>query len=318
MSFFTTFCFAQVPTIGLIGSWPFSGNANDASINGNNGIVSGATLTVDRFGSVNSAYYFDGVNDQILIPASPELYRYNTSFTISAWVRQSATPPGYSQPIFTNRTNTAGSEFYIDGAGNGTGMEGYLGFATYNSGVYGICRSSGPIAINSGYQHVVVVFKHNGNNNNVATVYVNGILNNSESGLVDIPFSNEDTYIGWGPNFTQINRHFEGDIDDIFIYDRDITPTEVLSLYNATTASVPEKNINEIDIYPNPTSDLLNISSGDSSIKQYTIYNIAGEIVQNELFSQDINVGRLDQGTYFIQLLSQENGILGYFKFVKI
>jgi len=43
---------AQVPsyvdTNGLVGWWPFDGNANDISGNGNNGLVYGSTLTTDR------------------------------------------------------------------------------------------------------------------------------------------------------------------------------------------------------------------------------------------------------------------------------
>ena len=38
---------------GLVGYWPFCGNANDASGNGNNGVLNGATLTTDRFGNAN-------------------------------------------------------------------------------------------------------------------------------------------------------------------------------------------------------------------------------------------------------------------------
>jgi hypothetical protein len=55
---------SYVPTNGLVGYWPFNGNANDISGNGNNGTVNGATLTTDRFGNTNSAYSFDG-NDWI-------------------------------------------------------------------------------------------------------------------------------------------------------------------------------------------------------------------------------------------------------------
>jgi hypothetical protein len=54
-----------VPTNGLVGWWPFNGNANDESGNGNNGTVNGATLTTDRFGVANKAYSFDGVDDFI-------------------------------------------------------------------------------------------------------------------------------------------------------------------------------------------------------------------------------------------------------------
>ena len=58
--FFTIDAFCQFPTNGLVGYWPFNGNANDESNNGHNGTVSGATLVADRFGNVNSAYNFNG------------------------------------------------------------------------------------------------------------------------------------------------------------------------------------------------------------------------------------------------------------------
>jgi hypothetical protein len=51
-----------VPTNGLVGYWPFNGNANDESGNGLNGIVTGASLTTDRNGAANSAYNFDVSN----------------------------------------------------------------------------------------------------------------------------------------------------------------------------------------------------------------------------------------------------------------
>ena len=47
-----------VPTNGLVGWWPFNGNANDESGNNNNGTVNGATLTTDRFGNAGKAYDF--------------------------------------------------------------------------------------------------------------------------------------------------------------------------------------------------------------------------------------------------------------------
>ena len=66
---FTLNVFSQVPnyvpTSGLVGWWPFNGNANDESGNGNNGTVNGATLTTDRLGNVNAAYSFDGIDDFI-------------------------------------------------------------------------------------------------------------------------------------------------------------------------------------------------------------------------------------------------------------
>ena len=52
---------------GLIAYYPFTGNANDSSGFGNNGIVSGSILTSDRFDKNNSAYYFNGASNYIKI-----------------------------------------------------------------------------------------------------------------------------------------------------------------------------------------------------------------------------------------------------------
>jgi hypothetical protein len=46
----------------LLAYYPFNGNANDESGNGNNGTTYGPTLTDDRFGNPNSAYLFNGIN----------------------------------------------------------------------------------------------------------------------------------------------------------------------------------------------------------------------------------------------------------------
>ena len=68
-------CLSQVNlTQGLIAYYPFNGNANDASSNGNNGSPqNGVQITSDRFGNANSAYQFDGINDYITIPGANSL-----------------------------------------------------------------------------------------------------------------------------------------------------------------------------------------------------------------------------------------------------
>lgn len=60
--------------------YPFNGNANDESVNSNDGTVNGTTLTTDRFGSVNNAYEFDGLGttDNIQIPSAIHLGQKGT------------------------------------------------------------------------------------------------------------------------------------------------------------------------------------------------------------------------------------------------
>ncbi|MFM7638013.1 MAG: hypothetical protein ACKO6A_08165 [Bacteroidota bacterium] len=79
-----------VPTNGLVGWWPFNGNANDESGNGNNGTVNGATLTSDRFGVVHKAYDFDGISSDINCGNLPNAnFNSNSNFCFNFWYNPS-------------------------------------------------------------------------------------------------------------------------------------------------------------------------------------------------------------------------------------
>jgi hypothetical protein len=307
---FSTYAFfAQVPTTGLIGAWPFNGNANDESPNNNNGVVYGAMLTTDHFNQMNKAYSFNGTTDYIKIPYNSALTRFNTDFTISAWIRRTIQPQGFTQPIFTNRTTNSGSELCIDGLGNG--YEGYLSYVVYNGSVLQFARSTAPLSINNGYQHVVLTYKNNGGNNNTVKLYVNGMLDNTITGLIDIPFSNADTYIGWSPFFTNSNRHFNGDIDDIYTYDRELNATEILGIYNTSNVGLEETTNLSFNVYPNPTvgNVFIEVSGVDFFNGYVELTNIMGQLVRrNEIgFEEKIKIS-IDgpEGVYVLNIYNKE------------
>jgi formylglycine-generating enzyme required for sulfatase activity len=74
---------SQTVKSGLVGEWLFNGSTQDTSGNGNAGVVSGAVLGSDRSNNLNSAYYFDGVDDKIDFPLAFNVGIEN--FTISLW-----------------------------------------------------------------------------------------------------------------------------------------------------------------------------------------------------------------------------------------
>ena len=80
---------SYVPTNGLIGWWPFNGNANDESGNGNHGIVKGGSvLNKDRSGNDVSSYIINGINCPS--PNGIELQSQISNandFSISLWFR---------------------------------------------------------------------------------------------------------------------------------------------------------------------------------------------------------------------------------------
>ena len=98
-----------VPTNGLVGWWPFNGNANDESGHGNNGTVNGATPVLDRFGNANSAYDFNGTSNFIEINSNPSIEP--NLITVSVWYN---TPINDLQQMMIGKSNyvTAASEMY--------------------------------------------------------------------------------------------------------------------------------------------------------------------------------------------------------------
>ena len=72
-----------VPTEGLVAWYPFNGNANDESGNGNDGEVAGASIAGDHHGG-QSAFYFNGDGDQISIPYSASLAP-TEQISVSVW-----------------------------------------------------------------------------------------------------------------------------------------------------------------------------------------------------------------------------------------
>jgi hypothetical protein len=77
---------SYLPTNGLVGYWGFDGDAKDYSGNGNHGTVNGATLTTDRNGIANKAYYFSSSGCATRIDANVNTSTIQTGLTISIWV----------------------------------------------------------------------------------------------------------------------------------------------------------------------------------------------------------------------------------------
>ena len=112
----------QILQTGLIGFWPFNGNADD-EVNNNNGIVSGASLSNDRFDNANSAYFFNDVYDRISINFDQDFESNEISF--SFWIKPSSiNSTNYSTIIKKGAYQSAQEEAFIfslrDDAPNGT------------------------------------------------------------------------------------------------------------------------------------------------------------------------------------------------------
>jgi len=228
---------------GLVGYWPFCGNANDVSGNANNGTVNGATLTTDRFGNANSAYSFDG-NDYLSGNLNIDL---NLNFTISSWVNPQSLNGGHFVQL--------GIDDGVTGC-NGIGI-GKGGLTTYTNDMgNNFIELSSCVAWNpSSYQianniwSLLTITK----NNQGILYFVNGSQVHSISSTSILP-SNGNFYFGsTGPNPTG-PCYYKGMLDEILVYNRALSPSEIAQLYTATPTYLWSTGATTATINPSPTS----------------------------------------------------------------
>jgi hypothetical protein len=210
-----------------VGWWPFNGNANDESGNGNNGTVNGATLTSDRFGNTNSAYSFDGIDDYILGSSNNLNVQSTNKVSITSWinVNQFAPPPSASKIITHTDASNMGQQYAFS-----VGNDGSLYFLAGN----GAFENNGPNVSPSGliqnntWEHIAVVISVDS-----VKLYLNGNLVMSKVENDVFPNGPIGFYIFSSLNNTTFNKLFNGLIDDTGIWNRPLTPAEIEALYNA-------------------------------------------------------------------------------------
>ncbi len=217
-----------VPTNGLVGYWPFNGNANDESGNGNNGTVNGATLTTDRFGNSNKACNFNGTTDFIEVTHNSTL-TFSTGVSFSFWLnipdsslnsiglpeRQpigkqvSATVPGIGFETTDATTPVLAAQFYVQGG------------AQYTDNIN--------LNVNA-WIHLVGSY-----NGTTLKLYKDGVLIGSDTGVFNLLTITENLFFG---KEGVLGHYFKGKLDDISVWNRALTQQEITALYQSCSNPV--------------------------------------------------------------------------------
>lgn len=340
-AFLSSVSFAQapsyVPTNGLVGYWPFSGNANDQIGNGNNGTVNGATLTTDRNGSSNSAYNFNGSSDYILIPNSSTLN--SAGKTISVWANFSSEPTDletgamalvtkWYQVANCNNLLNDSYALVLSKSNNETKFIGATNLYTQST-----LTTDNSLDTDLWYH---VVFTHDittGGN-----IYVNGVLISSNNTSGDICSNQNDLLFGADNNLGSLWRYFNGKLDDIGMWNRALSQSEITSLYNSVhsnecltmtintgviTSTTPVTYASSVNIYPNPANDQITIDCGNlANVTGWSIKitNMHGQ----EMFNQPMNTQQYvvplnswsGQGMYFVKIINAQNEVMNIKKII--
>ncbi len=217
---------SYLPTNGLVAWYPFNGNANDESGNGNNGVVSGATLTTDRNGIANKAYYFDGQTSRIDINNS--FYPAGSNHSINMW---------FLLADSTNNTNT----FYNTSPHRFESM-GYNTYFLNQPYGFSYCIGDGtnwnPCGANASFFPTfskanwnLISFVKQGNS---WFFYINGALVHTYTDNNNV---NQLLPISIGAITCCSGEFFNGKLDDVAIYNRALTQAEVAAIYTATATN---------------------------------------------------------------------------------
>jgi hypothetical protein len=293
-----------VPSNGLLGWWPFSGNANDESGNNNHASVFGATLDNDRFGNTNSSYIFQNNSDNI----NKQNFPINSqNFTISAWVKLNT---AYSYSTFnilkigaSDNTSNGGISLKFDQNDSFYGSGMYKVYGSINSSTTGSTIHSNSLNFNfvSNWHHYILR-----KNNALIEIYIDNQLVSSSNIFSTIDYTNNWLRIGDRSN---INNNLIGirTLDDIGIWDRALTQTEITDLYTGVLSSESFTNTSSFQLYPNPANDYMQFKSSDM-VDKISIYNALGQLVQeNKINSLEgaISIEHLAQGSYFVKVNNQ-------------
>jgi len=221
---------------GLVAYYPFNGNANDESGNGNNGTNNGAVPTFDRFNTPNSALSFDGNNNFVLVPSSSSLNVQN-SITLSAWIKtnnphiiQDVNPGSIIAKHETVQTRQYDLFFYstnydslhfdlVDQRDN------------FSSDEYFFATSTPSASYRNNQWHMVVgTYDYN---TGFSQIYIDGALTSSRYlGQINLMKSNVPLTIGcYSEQNSNFRGFYQGIIDDIRIYDRSLSQQEIMMLY---------------------------------------------------------------------------------------
>ena len=227
-------------TNNLVDYLPLDGDALDKSNNLNNGTNNGATFVS---GKINQALSFDGADDYVEVPHSSSLNIGGNGITLEAWVNLNSLPASGKRWIVLNKNGA-----YALQVADGGRVRVYLGPLTSY-----VQTDSAEISVGSWY-HVVATYDASD-----IKIYVNGALKKQVAKTGNQSISTDNLVIG----AKSPDGYLNGLIDEVKIYGRTLSSSEVLDHYNAagvggtvpvdkSYARIPDGSSNWVDPIPSP------------------------------------------------------------------
>ena len=218
---------------GVEAHYTFEGNCLDSSGNGRNGAATSVGYVAGPAGLAGSAVSFDGVSSFVQIQGVP--IPTNNAFSWSLWMRSDAIGPiAVIERIEAIGNNLMSPSLWIR-------TNGALGFGSYSFATGGTSVETAANTVTPGtWIHVACTSATSG----VRRVYVNGSLQGENiSADYGQPLA---MFLVGRDRGDCCNPYFKGAIDDLRIYNRPLSASEVATLYAAGTACVGDILVDRI------------------------------------------------------------------------
>lgn len=216
---------------GLVGWWPFKEGAGlstkDQSGNGNTGTLSGGTPPAWVTGLYGSgALNFDGITQQVTVANATNLNSY-TSITLSGWVYLNAYDATTGSCLITKNANEPipvdPYELYF----SGLDTTGHILFALSNGTISTRVLITNAAVVPLGvWAHIVETW-----DGTTMKTYMNGSLDAITGTFTSTVGSNSLPVRIGALNLTTAFAGWNGNIDDVRIYNRALTAAEVAQIY---------------------------------------------------------------------------------------
>lgn len=211
----------------LVACYPFSGNANDQSVNALHGNVNSAVLVADRFGNANSAYSFGGPTStaNIVIPGFSS-YLNGAGVSLCFWTAK--TSYNYDCAFLMTPDNSSSRFALSVYYGASSSPANYWDYGDISSNGRLSMTSNSSLPLTGNWDHWVFTSSSAG-----MKAYRNGVLVSSKtSASVFSSSPSRDLCIGGAVGLSGGILWYKGTLDDIRIYKRELLASEVSTLYS--------------------------------------------------------------------------------------
>lgn len=282
---------------GMLLHYNFENNADDLSVNGNNGTPNHITYVANSCQTDSSAAYFNGAQFSAISVGSkvkpsdfpvafcfwintPDVMTDQSIFRSDAW-GGSSNYAGFNVRLSNGQLHVS----YGDNSGAGIGAR-----RTYST-------DGNVLSPNKWYFVVINIYGKSDFKVYIDKVLVNGTYEGSANNIVHNTFTTGVIGIGMSNQYA-----YTGTLDEFRVYNRAINFSEIETLFSqgcSTSTSIEAMNsYHNIIFYPNPAKDIVYFKT---NIQKVTIYNLAGNKILEEICTTSLNVSSLPQGIYIAE-----------------